>query len=89
MGYKALTSALDRQINKQVNWGEYKDLGTIGIDEISMKKGYKSYVTIVSSRNKENELSLNAVLGEIQRNCREFLTIYTIASKENSKGGLH
>ena len=74
VGYKALTSALDRQINQRVNWDEYKDLDTIGIDEISMKKGYKSYITIVSSRNKKNELSVIAVLeGRSKETVENFL----------------
>ena len=56
IGYKVLTSALNRQINQKVNWDEYKNLDIIGIDEISMKKGHKSYVTIVSARNKQGDL---------------------------------
>ena len=62
IGYKILTSALNRQINQKVNWDEYKNLDIIGIDEISIKKGYKSYVTIVSSRNKQGDLSVIAVI---------------------------
>lgn len=62
IGYKVLTSALNRQINQKVNWDEYKNLDIIGIDEISMKKGHKSYVTIVSARNKQGDLSVIAVI---------------------------
>jgi len=72
IGYKVLTSVLDRQINQEVDWGEHKNINTLGIDEISMKKGYKSYVTIISARNKQNDLSVIAVLegrsGEIVEN---------------------
>ena len=39
IGYDAVIGALDRQIETQVNWSEIEDLGTIGIDEIALKKG--------------------------------------------------
>lgn len=62
VGYKELTSIVNRNIDIQVDWDQYKDLNTIGIDEISMKKGHKSFVTIISSRTKHDELSVIAVL---------------------------
>jgi transposase len=74
IGYKALTSALNRQINQEVDWNEYKNLDTLGIDEISMKKGYKSYVTIISTRNKQGDLSVIAVLeGRSKETVENFL----------------
>ncbi|MCP4924234.1 MAG: ISL3 family transposase, partial [bacterium] len=62
VGYKALTSSLNRQIHRSVNWSEYRDLETLGIDEIAMKKGHDSYVTIVSVRTKSDTLSVIGVL---------------------------
>lgn len=74
LGYKALTTALNRQINQQVNWDEYKNLNTIGIDEISMKKGHQSYVTIISVRNQKDDLSVIAVLdGRSKEGVEHFL----------------
>ena len=74
LGYKALTTALNRQINQQVNWDEYKNLNTIGIDEISMKKGHQSYVTIISARNQKEDLSVIAVLdGRSKEGVEHFL----------------
>ena len=74
IGYKVINSALNRQINQRVDWNEYKDLNVIGIDEISMKKGHKSYVTIVSTGNKEGDLSVIAVLeGRSREELERFL----------------
>ena len=74
IGYKALTTALNRQINQQVNWDEYKNLNTIGIDEISMKKGHQSYVTIISARDKKENLSVIGVLdGRSKESVEHFL----------------
>ena len=62
IAYDVVVSAIDRQVNKEVDWSEYQDLEVIGIDEISMKKGHHDYVTIVSTRGKSGELSIIAVL---------------------------
>jgi transposase len=60
--YETVKSALDRQVKQEVDWSEYDNLETIGIDEISMKKGHQDYVTVVSARQKAGELSVVAVL---------------------------
>jgi transposase len=86
IGYKALTSTLDRQINQQVNWSEYKNLNTLGIDEISMKKGHQSYVTIVSSRSKNEDLSVIAVLeGRSKEVVEDFLNSIPLDLKKTVK----
>jgi transposase len=62
VSYETVISAVDRQVKQQVDWSEYDNLETIGIDEISMKKGHQDYVTIISVRSKSGELSAVAVL---------------------------
>lgn len=64
LSYKTVVAAIDRQVNKRVDWSEYENLETMGIDEISMKKGHQNYVTIVSARAKSGELSVVAVLAD-------------------------
>lgn len=55
-------SALNRIVNVEVDWSQYSNLETIGIDEIALKKGHNDYVTIISARDKPGELSVIAVL---------------------------
>lgn len=62
IGYKALVSMIDRQINTGVDWSNYDDLDTLGIDEISTKKGHQYFVTIVSVVTTQGDLSVIAVL---------------------------
>ena len=62
IGYKIVESSVNRQINKEVDWSNYKDLNTVGIDEISMKKRHQEFVTIISVRTKDGKLSVIAVL---------------------------
>ena len=42
---------VDRHIKSTVNWETITYLGVIGIDEIALKKGYKDYITLVTSRH--------------------------------------
>jgi len=60
--YRFVESAVHRLIEKEVNWSDYKDLNTIGIDEIALKKGHNNYFVIVSSKDKQGNLSVIAVL---------------------------
>ena len=62
IGYDAVLGALDRQIETEVNWSEIDDLGTIGIDEIALKKGRKDFAAIVTARSKDGQSRVLAVL---------------------------
>jgi len=46
IGYDAVLGALERLIPEEVEWDRISTLGTVGIDEISSKKGKKSYRAI-------------------------------------------
>ena len=52
---------IDRYILTEVNWKDILRLDVIGIDEISLKKGHKDFVTIVTMRV-GNEIHILAVL---------------------------
>jgi transposase len=62
LGYKVVESSINRQISKEVDWNSYKDLHTVGVDEISMKKGHQEFVVVISARTKAGKLSVIAVL---------------------------
>ncbi len=66
IGYKAVEGLLDRYIQRRVNWKEIKRLDVIGLDEISLKKGHKKFVTIVTGRRGECTIIL-AVLKDRQK----------------------
>jgi transposase len=74
IGQKVIQSTLDRQVKKEVAWTKIKNLETIGIDEISMRKGYQDYVTVISARSKEEGPRVIAVLeGREKENIKLFL----------------
>lgn len=64
VGYEAIVGALQRQVAVEVNWDEIKHLGTVGIDEIAMKKGHKEYAAVITARQDDGEIIILAVLEE-------------------------
>jgi transposase len=62
VGYDAIVGALKRRLPTEVNWDEISNLGTVGIDEIAMKKGHKGYVAVVTARQDDGEVVILAVL---------------------------
>ena len=52
---------VDRHIESSVDWESITSLDVLGIDEIALKKGYKDYVTLITSRH-DGKIRLLAVL---------------------------
>ncbi len=61
VGYEAIMGMIDREIAKEVDWKEVGKLDVLGIDEISLKKGHKDFVAIVTGR-RDGETVILAVL---------------------------
>ena len=59
---KTLRTILSSKVSTQVNWSNFENLDTIGIDEIALKKGHSDFVTIVSAKSKNNNLRIIAIL---------------------------
>lgn len=62
ISYDCVESALIRCVEAKVNWADYTDLETIGIDEIAITKGHSNYAVIISAKDKKGELTPIAVL---------------------------
>lgn len=62
VGYDAVVGALNRQIETAINWNEVDELGTIGIDEISMSKGHKKFSAIITARQADGTILILGVL---------------------------
>jgi transposase len=74
VGYKAIEAVITRNISSKVNWDEYDYLNILGIDEISLKKGHRDFVTIVSAKLKNGDVNILAVLdGRKKETVEQFL----------------
>ncbi len=75
IGYDAVMGIIDRYIGKKVNWKEINNLDILGIDEISLKKGHKDFVTIVTERNGDGKIRILAVIsGRKKEDVKKFLS---------------
>jgi len=61
LGYEAVMGIIDRRIDTKVNWAETENIDTLGTDEISLKKGHKNFVTVVTGLT-DGKLMILAVL---------------------------
>ena len=74
IGYKAISGMVDRYIETKVNWEDITEIGLLGIDEISLKKGYKDYVTLITSRVGKESRILEIIKGRGKAEVKAFLT---------------
>jgi transposase len=75
--YDSIEGVLNRLVDLKVDWHKIKSLTTIGIDEVSLKKGHSHFVTIVTSVEDEGTIRLLAVLPNREKDTvkRFFLSI--------------
>ena len=66
LGYEAVMGIVRRYIQTEVDWESIERLEQIGLDEISLKKGHKDFVTIVSA-NIDDRVQLLAVLKDREK----------------------
>ena len=71
---KIIQTALDRQINQTADWSDIHDLNTIGIDEISLKKGHQDYVAIVSAKSADKLMVIGVLKDRTKETVKKFLT---------------
>jgi len=64
--YHALEGLVDKYIEEEVDFNTIDDIGVLGLDGISLKKGYRDFVTIMSYRCND-EVRLLAVLDGRER----------------------
>ena len=79
IGADAVDGVLTRRVDAKVNWFDIKEIGLLGIDEISLKKGHRDFVTIVTSRANEKTRILAVMNGREKATIKAFL--YSIPSK--------
>ena len=74
LGSQAIQSILDRYIDSGVDWSLFKKLGLVGIDEISLKKGYRDYVTLITSRSNDRVRIIAVLKGREKDIVKAFLS---------------
>ena len=64
ISYSTVATVLHHKVGDSINWNNITDLHTIGIDEISNRKGHGHFIAIVSAKDKSGNLTILAVLDD-------------------------
>ena len=76
LAYESMAGALERRIEARVDWAGIAEIEILGLDEISLKKGHRDYVTLVTGRLCEGEIMILGVLsGHEKAEVIEFLRL--------------
>ncbi len=68
IGYDAVLGTLKRRVPVKVDWDSITHLGTVGIDEIAMKKGHKDFAAVITARQNDGKVVILAVLADRKKN---------------------
>ena len=74
LGADAIYGILKRRIASKVDWKQFKKIGLLGIDEISLKKGHQDFVTLVTSRVDNKTRILAVIPGREKSRIKAFLS---------------
>ena len=71
--YKRIVSIVKYHVPNKIDWSNIKELKTLGIDEISVKKGHKDFVVIVSTKIYGKPVVLGILKNRKRDTVKEFL----------------
>jgi len=65
--YETGWGVVERRLASRVDWRAYTCLGTLGLDEIALRKGHGDFIAIVSARLEDGHVAILAVLPNRQK----------------------
>ncbi|MEN8123214.1 MAG: ISL3 family transposase, partial [Bacteroidota bacterium] len=71
--YKRIISIIKNYIPTGIDWSKIKELKILGIDEISIKKGHKDFVVIISTKINGNPVVLGILKNRKKDTLKKFL----------------
>jgi len=74
IGYEAVMGILDRHIQGEVDWKQFSRLDILGLDEISLKKGHRDFVTIATGRLNDAIVILGVLPDRKKSTVKSFLS---------------
>ena len=74
VGYETMMGIIDRHIQSEIDWNTLSRLNIIGIDEISLKKGHRDFVTIITGRMNKKTIILGVLADRKKTTVKLFLS---------------
>src|SRR5215471_11904289 len=73
IGYEAIMGIIDRYIERDINWAAVPRLDVLGLDEISLKKGHRDFVAIITGRIETETVILGVLPDRKKATVKAFL----------------
>jgi transposase len=73
VGYESVMGILDRHLDQAIDWSRLVRLEVLGLDEITLKKGHRDFVTIVTGRVEDQTLILGVLPNREKETVKQFL----------------
>ena len=73
VGYEAILGMLDRHIAQAIKWETVPRIEILGLDEISLKKGHRDFVTIITGRSQSQTVLLGVLADRKKATVKAFL----------------
>jgi len=74
IGYEAIMGIIDRHIQNEVEWDQFSRLDVLGFDEISLKKGHRNFVTIITGHIDSKTVILGVLADRHKATVKVFLS---------------
>jgi len=65
---------VNRYIGQRVNWDEIESLDVLGIDEISLRKGHKSFIVVITAKVQKEQRLIALLSGREKKTVKAFLS---------------
>ncbi len=73
LGVSPIVRILNRRVSGNIHWKPIKEIGLLGIDEISLKKGHQDFVSLITSRSNNKTKILSVIKGREKSTIKAFL----------------
>jgi len=74
IGYEAIMGIIDRYIERDIHWEDMTRLDVIGLDEISLKKGHRDFVAIITGHIEAETVILGVLPDRKKATVKAFLS---------------
>jgi transposase len=74
VGYEAIMGIMNRHIDREVDWDDIAQLDIIGLDEISLKKGHRDFVAVITGRIEAETIILGVLPDRKKATVKAFLS---------------
>ena len=74
IGYEAIMGIIDRSIEREIKWEDVPRFEVIGLDEISLKKGHRDFVAIITGRMETETVILGVLPDRKKATVKTFLS---------------